>query len=241
VVKTRRLEGIWIQLRAIPWIGRSIVLDRRYGGNLRGVMKTRYRQAGAHNVVNSPYSVLPHIFAGRIAEDDVLVDVGCGKGRVINWWLSQGLHNRMVGIEIDPDVAAATASRLRTYRTVTIVNGDATTSIPDDATLVYMYSPFDRAAMERFKTMLEERFGRHGPTLLYWNTEYVDVFACDERWSVEVVPLDDVSDPRIGGTHGHYAVVSLRPAGGAQPSPSTSGARLRPGTWLGARMRRSPR
>lgn len=211
---TRHVTGIWTQLKAIRWIGRSIVLDLRYGGSLRGVVKTRYRQAGAHNVVNSPYSVLPHIFAGRIGRGDVLVDVGCGKGRVINWWLSQGLHNRIVGIEIDPEIAAATARRLHRYRNVTIVNGDATTSIPSDATLLYMYSPFDGPAMERFKTMLAERFGRRGLTLLYWNTWYVDVFVRDEDWSVDFVALDDVRDPRIGGTHGHYCVVSLHPRSG---------------------------
>jgi SAM-dependent methyltransferase len=201
---------VWTQLRSMSWIGRSLARDLRFGGILTGVVKTRHRHLGAHNIVNSPYSVLPHIFAGRIHDDDVLVDIGCGKGRVINWWLSQGLRNRMVGIEIDPEIAAATAKRVRRFRNVTIVNGDATTSIPDDATLLYLYSPFDGPAMERFKAMLVQRFRRRGITLLYWNTEYVDAFRDDEDWTITFVPLDHVGDPRIGGTHGQYAVVSLR-------------------------------
>jgi precorrin-6B methylase 2 len=74
-----------------------------------------------------------HIFVGRIEPNDVLVDVGCGKGRVTNWWLSQGLRNRMVGIELDPDVASATEKRLRRFSNVTILNEDATAWMPDDA------------------------------------------------------------------------------------------------------------
>ena len=204
-----RPEQVARQLKAAPWILRSFVTDLRYGGVLSGGVKTRHRGLGAHNVVNSPYSVLPHIFAGRIGPSDVLVDVGCGKGRVINWWLSQGVHNRIVGIEIDPEVAAVTAKRLRRHSNVTIVAGDATTAIPSDATLLYMYSPFDRPAVERFKAMLVERFAQRGITLLYWNAQYVDVFRGDPDWDVEIIALDDVPDRRIGGSHGYYAAISL--------------------------------
>jgi hypothetical protein len=195
----------------MPPILRSLLLDLRYGGSLAGNVKTRHRAAGAYNVVNTPYSVLPHMFAGRIREGDVLVDVGCGKGRVLNWWLSRGLRNRLVGIEMNPEIAASTAKRLRRHDNVTVVSGDATTAIPDDATLLYLYNPFDGPTMQRFKSMLVERFRRRGITLLYWNTEALDVWRDDPRWDVDLVELDDVSDPRIGGTHDHYAVVSLAP------------------------------
>jgi len=123
------------------------------------------RHPGAAAVSNSPYSVLPHIFAGRIGPNDVLVDVGCGKGRVINWWVSQGLRNRMVGIELEPEVAAATARRLRRFPNVTIVNADATTAVPDDATLLYLYSPFDRPTMQRLKSDIEQRFAPRAASL----------------------------------------------------------------------------
>jgi len=101
-------RDIATRLKRAGWIARTLATDLRYGAILSGNVGTRYRQAGAYNVVNTPYAVLPQVFAGRIGRDDVLVDVGCGKGRVINWWLSRGLRNRMYGIEIDPEVAAAT-------------------------------------------------------------------------------------------------------------------------------------
>jgi hypothetical protein len=156
--------------------------------------------------------VLPHIFADRIHDDDVLVDVGCGKGRVINWWLSLGLRNRIVGIELDPEVASATEKRLRKFDNVEIVNADATMAVPDEATLLYMYSPFDQGSMHRFKADLERRFRRRGITALYWNPEYVEVFRDDPQWATHMIGLHDVPDPRIGGTHARYAVLQLRPA-----------------------------
>jgi hypothetical protein len=84
-------RDIATRLKRAGWIARTLATDLRYGAILSGNVGTRYRQAGAYNVVNTPYAVLPQIFAGRIGRDDVLVDVGCGKGRVINWWLSRGL------------------------------------------------------------------------------------------------------------------------------------------------------
>lgn len=206
------LGDIVTRVRKLGWVVRNVAIDLRYGGILAGDIKTRYRSAGAHNIVNSQYSVLPHIFADRIHADDVLVDVGCGKGRVINWWLSLGLRNRIVGIELDPEVASGTEKRLRRYDHVEIVNADATTAVPEEATLLYMYSPFDEGAMHRFKADMERRFRRRGITALYWNPEYLDVFHGDPQWATHMVGLHDVPDPRIGGTHARYAVLQLRPA-----------------------------
>jgi SAM-dependent methyltransferase len=195
-------------LRTAAWIARSVATDLRYGAILSG--NVRSRRSGSYDVANTPYSVLPHVFAGRIAAQDVLVDVGCGKGRVINWWLSRGLRNRMIGIELEPDVAAATARRLSRFANVTIINADATTAVPGDATLVYLYNPFDRAAIERFKANLAGRFGGCGITALYWNPHWLAVFEDDPRWSTELIELTAVSDPRIAGAHRQYAVVALR-------------------------------
>ena len=205
------LTDLRTRIAKLASIARTVATDVRYGRVLSGTVRAREADVGAADVVNSPYSVLPHVFAGRIRATDVLVDVGCGKGRVINWWLSQGLRNRLIGIELNPAVAAGTARRLRRFDNVTIVNADATTAVPDDATLLYLYSPFDRATMRRLKSDLEQRFSSRGITALYWNPEFVDVFADDPRWSAQVIELDDLSDPRIGGTHGQYAVVELRP------------------------------
>lgn len=205
------LGHIATRVRSAGWIARSIATDLRYGGILSGNIGSRYQRAGAYNIVNSPYSLLPHIFGGRISPHDVLVDVGCGKGRVINWWLAQGLRNRIFGLEIDPDVASATARRLSGFANVTIINDDATVAVPKDATLLYMYNPFDRAATERFKDNVTRRFRRRGITVLYWNPHWLEVFEDDPRWTTQLIEMTELSDPRITGTDRRYAVVTLRP------------------------------
>ena len=200
------------RLRSAGWIARSLMTDLRYGGVLRGDIRSRYRRAGAYNVVNSPYSVLPHIFRGRIGPHGRARGCRLWQGAVINWWLDQGLRNPMVGLEIDPAVASATARRLSAFGNVTIVHDDATTGVPDDATLLYMYNPFDCAATTRFKDNLARRFHRRGITALYWNPQWLEVFEGDPRWTTQLIELTRSSSPRIKGMDRMYAMVALRPA-----------------------------
>jgi len=94
---------------------------------------------------------------------------------------------------------------------VTIITGDATSSVPDEATLLYMYNPFDEAAVARLKENLAERFFARGITMLYWNVEWLVAFEGDPRWSTEVIELTRVSDPRVAAAHCQYAVMRLRP------------------------------
>jgi hypothetical protein len=93
-----------------------------------------------------------------------------------------------------------------------IIHGDATTGVPDDATLLYMYNPFDRAATTRFKDNLARQFRGRGITALYWNPQWLEVFEGDPRWTTQLIELTKVSDPRIRGMDRTYAVVALRPA-----------------------------
>ena len=75
-------------------------IDLRYGGYFGGKIKSRYAHLGAHDTASGHYSVLSCIFRKyKIKDSDVLVDVGCGKGRVINWWLKQGHQNRIIGMD----------------------------------------------------------------------------------------------------------------------------------------------
>ena len=55
-------------------IARNALQDLRYGAPLGGLISM---------YGNTDYLALSNIFAKRIKDNDVLVDVGCGKGRVI--------------------------------------------------------------------------------------------------------------------------------------------------------------
>jgi SAM-dependent methyltransferase len=162
--------------------------DLRYGRPLYGSIPSRYADLGANSTENSSYLSLKQIFEGAIRPDDVLVDVGCGRGRVINWWLSQGLSNRMVGIELDENIATETRHRLRRFDNVEIIAGDAVEQLPQDASLIYLYNPFDARVMHTFKSRVKDilvHSNRNVTKLIYLNCKHLNVFEQDPHCSIK--------------------------------------------------------
>jgi Methyltransferase domain len=192
----------------LPFMVRNVLLDLKYGGILRGGIKTRFANLGAHDTGNTDYSVLPLIFEGLIGSSDVLVDVGCGKGRVINWWLSQGLRNPIYGVELDEKIAAKTRRRLRLFKNVSIMAGDVTQHIPADGTIFYLYNPFNAAALRKFRDRMKVVFGdRPGIKIVYYNPVELHVFREDARWIVHERKL-----PTTWTWAHDLAIIELAPA-----------------------------
>ena len=123
---------------------KTLITDwRLMGRSLGGVLPSRFAATGSRGVQSTSYRVLPQLFEGRVRDDDVLVDVGCGRGRVLSWWLRQGYRNRMIGLEIDEEIAADTSRRLARYPRLSIVSGDAVENLPDAGTLYFLALPAD--------------------------------------------------------------------------------------------------
>lgn len=166
-----------------PW---NVAYDLRFGEILRGDIQTRFADRDAERSANVSYYALSLIFKGEtIAPDDVLVDVGCGKGRVLNWWLSQRLPNQIVGLELDPEIAAHTRHRLRKYHNVRIIAGDAVEHLPADGSLFFLFNPFHEGVVNRFKEKVLQLPRRDRIRIHYNNCVHVDVFENDPRFSVE--------------------------------------------------------
>jgi len=171
---------------------RNVCLDFRYGGFLGGTSKTPYSHLGVEDTASTDYAVLPFIFTrDTIQESDVLVDIGCGKGRVINWWLSRGFANQIVGMELDQTIARKTKWRLRRYTNVKIICGDALVHLPKNGTIFYLYNPFKEPWVVGLKQRLELLFAKRGGiTVFYYNCVYSEVFKNDPNWIVEEIVLD---------------------------------------------------
>jgi hypothetical protein len=163
--------------------------DWRYGGWCGGTKDSPYAHLGANGTQSTEYLQLKILFQSErlpISADDVLVDVGCGKGRVINFWLMAGHRNRMWGIELDDDIARRARQRLRQYPNVTILTGDVVALFPPDGTKFYMWAPFRAEVMYRFKSRLMEVCGRRGNvTIIYFNCEAICAFEGDPDWVIE--------------------------------------------------------
>ncbi|HZW29645.1 MAG TPA: class I SAM-dependent methyltransferase [Isosphaeraceae bacterium] len=191
----------WLPLRRIArrlrrtrleWLTiRSFVLDLRYGGSCGGTRPSRFAHLGATVTMSTEYHQLDELFqrAGiPVGPADVLVDIGCGKGRVINYWLARGYRNRIVGLELDPDVAAAVRRRVRSWPNVAILTGDAVDNLPGDGTIFYAFNPFDAAVMTRLKARMEALFlGKRQVVLLYYNCHHQGVFEHDPAWHVQLL------------------------------------------------------
>ena len=178
--------------RYVPgfWALYGHALDRFYGGTCMAiVIPSRFADQGASATQSTKYEVLAGFFKDRVRPDDVLVDVGCGQGRAIVWWLHQGLRNRMVGLELDPEVAEETRHRLRKYPNVTIIAGDAVDNLPSDGTLFYLYNPFGPDVVERFKERLAAAPPRTDIGILYHNAIHLGVWQGDPLWSVTPIEL----------------------------------------------------
>lgn len=171
----------------------NVLLDLRFGTLLRGGKKTDHAHLGAYATNNSSYGVVRALFRGRVKPEDVLVDVGCGKGRVINAWLAEGYANRMIGIELDAGIAEKTRARLRGYPNVGILTGDIIANFPLDGTLFYLFNPFDAEVMSRFKDKLKDCISQRAigkASVFYYNCSHVEVFAKDDACDVEYGRLE---------------------------------------------------
>lgn len=184
-------------------LARNIAFDLRYGAFLGGVIPTRYVHAGAVNVANSDYGVLPYLFDRLIEDDDVLVDVGCGKGRVLNWWLRFYPRNRIIGIELDDEVAEKTRHRLRRHSQVAVYSGNVLDHFPQEGTFFYLFNPFDRMVMRQFLDRFFESRSQSRPKprkILYYNCVHRDMFVDDARLGSKMLAPHGVAHPALVAT-----------------------------------------
>lgn len=171
----------------------NALLDLRFGALLRGGRETLHPHLGAYATNNSSYRTIQTLCHGRLKPMDVLVDVGCGKGRVINAWLAEGYANRMIGVELDAGVAEKTRARLRRYPNVSILTGDIVANFPSDGTVFYLFNPFNADVMRKFKDRLKECIAHRAigeATVLYYNCRHAEVFAKDEACEIEYGRLE---------------------------------------------------
>lgn len=172
----------------------NLITDLRFGGWCGGRTVNPFAHDGAYPIQSMDYAALNAVHRRNSIEvgpDEVLVDVGCGRGRVLNWWLARGHTNPLIGLELVPEVAAATARRLRRFRNVTIHPGDAMAQLPPEGTFYFLYSPFDRSTMRRFRDALTTTLPR-ALRILYFNCRFVDVFREDPRWRIELLETGEI-------------------------------------------------
>jgi SAM-dependent methyltransferase len=145
-------------------------IERALGVRTAGIVQLdELGIAGEHRVEHTPSDWLPVIRTLRrigVRRDDVFLDYGSGKGRALAA-ASLFPFRRVVGVELSEQLVTQSRKnlqgmRLARCREFEVVHADAVTfELPDDVTIVFMFSPFVgpafAAAIQQVEASLRRR------------------------------------------------------------------------------------
>lgn len=130
--------------------------------------------------VSTNYEELDVIFSEYLPlqPDDVIADVGCGKGRVFSYLLYKKKQNRMIGYEINEAVGHQTQKRLSRYKNIEIRCENIFDNFPEKIEVFYLYNPFKEAMTSAFieKVLQMQR----APVIIYNNPIHLNLFTSDK-------------------------------------------------------------
>ena len=124
----------------------------------------------------TPYCVLEALLGlGLIDEDSVVVDYGCGKGRV-GFFLASQTGCRVIGIDRSLKLLEVAEDNLERYSgrgDVVFVCSDARNFIPDGANCLYFFNPFSTSVFRDVLERISESYKRNPREILiifYYST-----------------------------------------------------------------------
>lgn len=126
------------------------------GRSLERAERTRHAAEGAHDPTATPYYVLEDLIGELgLTEESHLLDVGCGAGRVLAYFVGAGLPGRVTGVELDARLAAEAKAWSRRYPQVRVIAGSALDLPLAGFTHAYLFNPFDTPVLAAFLDKLE--------------------------------------------------------------------------------------
>lgn len=149
----RRIRGLVLRAgrRAVDVV--EDLIDRRYGLDTSRVVDLE--ELGIAHPERVPYqpsrwfALRAALGRGDVTRDDVLVDLGCGKGRIVFQAAMDYPFKRVIGVELSPELTAIARANIERNRghlccqDIEIVSSDVLEwTIPDDLTMVYLFNPF---------------------------------------------------------------------------------------------------
>ena len=118
--------------------------------------ETRLAAQGAHDPTPTPYFVLEELLAHvPFDENTHLLDVGCGTGRVLAYFLRAGFAGNATGIELDPQLAAFASSWAKGHSRIRVLCGSVLDADLSPYNAFYLFNPFDQGILQQFIEALE--------------------------------------------------------------------------------------
>ena len=141
--------------------------------SLRKYVPSKFRDShGATGSSSTPYKVVEDIVnIDNLDENSKFVDVGCGKGRVLAALLNKKVKCKLVGIELNEEVADIAKTWSEPYDNVEIICGDAFKIDMGEYTDIFFARPFETEMFKDYLQKLEKELKQE--TNVYF---YVDQF-----------------------------------------------------------------
>ncbi len=152
------------------------------GIKTRGMKPSSHEDGVYYNTVS--YLALFRLFTElNFSNNDVFVDIGCGKGRIVCCAATLGIR-KAIGIEIDPElaeIAQRNCEAMRQKRASTEIKvGSAESFSYKDANVLFLHNPFGEATLRKVvDRLVRENDGRSEKTIIYAFPKHRQVF--DER------------------------------------------------------------
>ena len=113
-----------------------------------------------HPYEPTPYCVLKRLAdSGLVGEEDVVLDYGCGKGRV-GFFLSHQTKARTTGIEYDPRIYAGAVGNQKTAKTRAdfVLTRAEEYEVPADVNRCYFFNPFSAEILHKVMARIIESY-----------------------------------------------------------------------------------
>ena len=161
-----------------------------------------------HPYEPTPYSVLERLAnSGLIGKDDVVLDYGCGKGRV-GFFLSYRTKVKALGIEYDERIYQGALENQKT--TISGIKPDFVLTraeeyeVPPDVNRCYFFNPFDLVILRKVMARICDSWYEHPREVFllfyYPADEYISyLMTVDELEFYDEIECDDLfegNDPR---------------------------------------------
>ena len=159
-----------------------------------------------HPYEPTPYSVLERLAdSGLIGKDDVVLDYGCGKGRV-GFFLSYRTKAKAIGIEYDERIYEKALDNQKTAKAKAdfVLTRAEGYEVPADVNRCYFFNPFSVEILRKVMARILKSYYAYPRELLlffyYPSDEYVSyLMTVDELEFYDEIECDDLfkgKDPR---------------------------------------------
>lgn len=133
---------------------------------------------------STKYIALKEMFKSIDINDDTrFIDVGCGKGRVVNFVHCLNKNCQATGIEFNSDVANYAKGWADRKENVNIINGDAFNINCDDFDVFYFNRPFMEETFKHFAEKMVNEI-KHPVTVICYADTYMSKYLKDKpNWN----------------------------------------------------------